>query len=367
MLAEDAEARDLAEAVGWYVDPAAVALLPSRGVRADSGLEPPAHLVGERARALDVLAAGGLVCVSARALAEGMPPPEARPGVIRLTPEDTRDLDSLVEELALAGYERVERVEERGQIAVRGGLVDVFPSTGREPLRVEFFGDEIEQIRAFSPFTQRALHPLADAVVHPARERTLDAEEDASLRVPLFEAPPDLVWQVDDVESVWDEEGLERPDLAGAALLDALPRSQPHVFEAQRPAIAARGLAEAENELAAMVNQGRRVVVTFPHPGEALRTQRLLRKVESSVHEQIAEVPPVPRCRSSSARRGAGSSGATSGSRCFRTRRSFGSARRAPMRASVARSSPSPTCASATTSCTRITASAGSSASRRKT
>src|SRR5688572_25290926 len=54
LLAEDAEARDLAEAVGWYVDPTAVALLPSRGVRADSGLEPPAHLVGERARALDV-------------------------------------------------------------------------------------------------------------------------------------------------------------------------------------------------------------------------------------------------------------------------------------------------------------------------
>jgi transcription-repair coupling factor (superfamily II helicase) len=295
LLAEDAEARDVAEAVGWYVDAAAVALLPSRGVRADSGLEPPAHLVGERARALEVLAAGGLVCVSARALAEGMPPPDARPGVIRLTPEDTRDLDSLVEELALAGYERVERVEERGQIAVRGGLVDVFPSTGREPLRIEFFGDEIEQIRAFSPFTQRALHPLADAVIHPAREHALDADEEGeSIRVPLFDAPPELVWQVDDVLSVWNEEGLERPDLTGAARLDALPRSQPHVFEAQRPAIAARGLAEAENELVAMVNQGRRVVVTFPHPGEALRTQRVLRKVETTVHEHLAEVAPDP-------------------------------------------------------------------------
>ena len=74
LFSEDEEARDVAEAIGWYVDPAAVALLPSRGVRAGSGLEPPAHLVGERARALEVLAAGGLVCVSARALAEGMPP-----------------------------------------------------------------------------------------------------------------------------------------------------------------------------------------------------------------------------------------------------------------------------------------------------
>ena len=173
VLAEDEDARDVAEGVGWFVDPATVALLPSRGVRADSGLDPPAHLVGERARALDVLRVGGLVCVSARALAEGMPPPEERTAVVRLTRAGTRDLDALVEELALAGYERVERVEERGQIAVRGGLVDIFPSTGREPLRVEFFGDDVEQIRAFSPFTQRALHPVADASIYPARERVV--------------------------------------------------------------------------------------------------------------------------------------------------------------------------------------------------
>src|SRR6188472_1033353 len=78
LLAEDEEARDLAEAVGWYVDPAHVALLPSRGVHAGSGLEPPAHLVGERARALQVVERGGLVCVSARALAEGIPPEDER-------------------------------------------------------------------------------------------------------------------------------------------------------------------------------------------------------------------------------------------------------------------------------------------------
>jgi transcription-repair coupling factor (superfamily II helicase) len=296
VLAEDEEARDVAEGVGWFVDPATVALLPSRGVRQGSGLEPPAHLVGERARALDVLRRGGLICVSARALAEGMPPPEARSAAVRLTRAGTAGLDALVEELAFAGYERVERVEERGQIAVRGGLVDVFPSTGREPLRVEFFGDDIEQIRAFSPFTQRALHPVADASIHPARERIVGSEVGGGEtdRVPLLLAPPDLVWQADDIVRLWEEEALEPPSLEGAARLDALPRSQPHVFEAQRPAIAARGLAEAENELASMVRQGRRVVVTFPHQGEAMRTQRLLRKVEATVTDHIAEVTPDP-------------------------------------------------------------------------
>ncbi len=313
LLAEDEEARDTAEAVAWYCDPARVALLPSRGVRFGSGLEPPAHLVGERARALTVLASGGFVCVSARALAEGMPPEHERTEAVRITPGDEPGIDGLVEELTLAGYERVERAEERGQIAVRGGLVDVFPSTGREPLRIELFGDEVEHIRAFSPFTQRTLHPVDGAVFYPASERLHDPdklEDDANEalddRVPLLERPPDVVWQADDVRQLWEEEGLEPQSLHGAAQLEPLPRSQPHVFEAQRPAIAARGLAEAENELAGMVRQGRRVVVTFPHRGEALRTQRLLRKVEAAVHEEADDLSRDPSLRFvvSSARRG---------------------------------------------------------------
>src|SRR5215208_2246523 len=174
LLPEDADARDAAEGAHWFLGDERVALLPSRGVRWGSGLEPPPHLVGERARALDVLAAGGLVCASASALAEPMPPRPARPEPIRIAPGAETSLEQLVESLALAGYERVERADERGQFAVRGGLVDVFPTTGREPLRVEFWGDEIEGIRAFSPFTQRTLHPVESTVVYPAAERRLD-------------------------------------------------------------------------------------------------------------------------------------------------------------------------------------------------
>ncbi len=303
LLPEDEQARDAAEAVSWYADPARVALLPSRGVQLGSGLEPPAHLVGERARALEVLAQGGLVCASARALAEGLPPEDARPASIEIRAEGEIGLDSLVEALALAGYERAERVDERGQVAVRGGLVDVFPSTGREPLRIEFFGDDIEQIRAFSPFTQRALHPVTRAVIYPAAERrqdlvalTLDADEAAipADLVPPVERPPDLVWQPEDLRRLWEEEGLEPLSLENAALLDPFPHAQAHSFEAQRPAIAARGLAEAETELAGMLRQGRRVLVAFPHRGEALRTQRLLRKVEAEVVEEGGPLPADP-------------------------------------------------------------------------
>jgi transcription-repair coupling factor (superfamily II helicase) len=293
LLPEDADARDAAEAVSWFLGEDRAALYPSRGVRPDSGLEPPPHLVGERARALEVRAAGGLVCASAVALAEPVPSPDARPEPLRVAVADESGIEAVTEHLALAGYERVERAEERGQIAVRGGIVDVFPTTGREPLRIEFFGDEIEQIRAFSPFTQRALHSVEQAVIYPAAERRIDIDDEAVAETTLG-IRPDLVWRVQDVRSVWDEEGLEPVPLAGTSELDPLPSGQTYSFEAQRPAIAARGLAEAENELRALVRARRRVVVAFPHRGEALRTLNLLRRVEARMLEPGESLPKDP-------------------------------------------------------------------------
>ncbi|HEY8107537.1 MAG TPA: DEAD/DEAH box helicase, partial [Gaiellaceae bacterium] len=309
LLPEDADARDTAESAAWFLGDDAVGLLPSRGVTWESGLAPPPHLVGERARALHVLARGGLVCASARALAEGLPPTDARPEPIELRAGLEPGVDGLTESLALAGYERVERVDDRGQFAVRGGIVDVFPTTGREPLRIEFFGDEIESVRAFSPFTQRALHPVAEAALYPAAERRADLvepeladdeDDEAAVEVPddlvsPLERPPDLVFQPDDVRRVWEEDGvLDPPSLAGSTELDPFPQNQPFGFEAQRPAIAARGLAEAENELGALLRSGQRVVVAFPHRGEALRTQNLLRRVAARVLEPGEDLPEEP-------------------------------------------------------------------------
>ncbi len=137
LLPEDADARDAAEAAAWFLGEETVGYLPSRGVRWESGLEPPPHLVGERARALAVLARGGLVCASAHAVAELLPPAAARPAPLELEAGSEVGVEGLSEELALAGYERVERVDDRGQFAVRGGLIDVFPTTGREPFRID--------------------------------------------------------------------------------------------------------------------------------------------------------------------------------------------------------------------------------------
>ncbi|HEY8627719.1 MAG TPA: transcription-repair coupling factor, partial [Gaiellaceae bacterium] len=98
-----------------------------------------------------------------------------------------------------------------------------------------------------------------------------------------------------DVRQVLAEEfpGTEIP-LKGASELDPFPSGQPHSFEAQRPAIAARGLAEAENELGALVRAGNRVVVAFPHRGEAARTQNMLRRVEVRALEEAEDLPAEP-------------------------------------------------------------------------
>ncbi|HET7129838.1 MAG TPA: transcription-repair coupling factor [Gaiellaceae bacterium] len=299
LLPEDADARDAAEAAAWFAGDDNVALFPSRGVHWGSGLEPPPHLVGERARALEVLQHGGLVCASATAIAEGLPPRGARPASLAVGVGDEPGIDALALELASAGYERVERVEERGQFAVRGGLVDVFPTTGREPFRIELFGDEIEQIRVFSPFTQRALRNVDAATIYPAGERRRelveldlgpdDGEEIAAAvpddLVPAFERAPDVVWSPDEVRAAWEEQGLDPVTLEGATTMTQLPQGQPFSFDAQRPALAARGLSEAENELNGLLRQELDVVVSFPHRGEALRQQALLRRVSAQILE----------------------------------------------------------------------------------
>jgi len=80
------------------------------------------------------------------------------------------DRDALVELLVAAGYARMAIVEERGEVAVRGGIVDVFPPQRARPLRIELLGDEIESLREFDPASQRSQEKLDRAAVAPPRE-----------------------------------------------------------------------------------------------------------------------------------------------------------------------------------------------------
>ena len=84
--------------------------------------------------------------------------------------------DRLLAGLIRLGYQNVPLVEDRGTFAVRGGILDIFPAGLSSPVRIEFFGDEVETIRAFDPVTQRSLHELPELVLLPSREVILSEE-----------------------------------------------------------------------------------------------------------------------------------------------------------------------------------------------
>ena len=90
---------------------------------------------------------------------------------VELAPGDTRALEDVVRGLAEAAYTRVDMVERRGEFAVRGGILDVFPPTEEHPVRVDFFGDDVDEIRTFAVADQRSFgDPLAEVVASPCRE-----------------------------------------------------------------------------------------------------------------------------------------------------------------------------------------------------
>ena len=83
------------------------------------------------------------------------------------------DRDGLLENLEASGYTRSTLVEDPGEYAVRGGIVDIFSPGLKQPVRLEFFGDLVESIRHFSPYTQRGTKELAETIIVPATEAVI--------------------------------------------------------------------------------------------------------------------------------------------------------------------------------------------------
>ncbi|HEX8959524.1 MAG TPA: transcription-repair coupling factor, partial [Solirubrobacterales bacterium] len=195
---DDRSARDLAADLRAYLAPRRVRLYPSRGTGYASHVTPPPHLIGLRIDALDALRdeEDAVVVAGATALAEAVPDSSLRPAGFAIRRGDEVDLAALAADLAAAGYERVEQVEERGQFAVRGGILDVFGATEEHAVRVELFGDEVESMRWFSTFTQRSLGEAERVELAPAAE--LDAEHRELAELAAMEAaeqggePPSL-------------------------------------------------------------------------------------------------------------------------------------------------------------------------------
>src|SRR5204863_9651213 len=168
---DDRAARDLAADLKPFLSPRVVRFYPARGVRYESHLAPPPHLVGLRVAALDALASEAAVVVaSAAALAEKVPDPELRPHGFTIEKGGVIDLEETAGQLAAAGYKRVDQVEDRGQFAIRGDILDVYPATEERAVRCELFDIELERLTFFSTFTQRSLEEAEKIEIAPAAE-----------------------------------------------------------------------------------------------------------------------------------------------------------------------------------------------------
>ncbi|MER7150475.1 transcription-repair coupling factor [Streptomyces lydicus] len=139
----------------------------------------------------------------------------------------TADLEEVVDALAAAAYARVELVEKRGEFAVRGGILDVFPPTEEHPLRVEFWGDDIEEIRYFKVADQRSLEVAEHGLWAPPCRELLLTEEVRTRAAALAERHPELGELLGKIAEGIAVEGMESlaPVLVDEMelLLDVLP------------------------------------------------------------------------------------------------------------------------------------------------
>ncbi len=158
----------------------------SVGYYADWGINPYAWLVAapenvaQRLETVYRLASGqaSIIVTTPEALVTPtIAPADLERAALTLRRGEEYDLEDLAARLTLAGYDRQPVTEEIGSFSVRGGILDVFPFTSENPVRAEFFGDELESMRQFSVLTQRSVGPLASATIVPRREVLIEQKQ----------------------------------------------------------------------------------------------------------------------------------------------------------------------------------------------
>ena len=284
--------------------------VPSRGVAYGDVFEPAVTRVGRRQRALRSLPSARIVVAGPLAFMEKTPlyePLELSGGV-------EADLDATLEGLVGLGYERVDRISRHGEFAVRGGIVDLFPSTRRSPVRVEWWGDEVDSVRAISLATQRVVRELEAVSVYAAREADLatlaaTSEEEypeearRGVRVAGLDAlllgldpvsPRTLlpegveVWREEPREEVPEVEGVV-PELydreAPAPDVAFTPGEAEEVVSAPPVALFANTLREAARRLDDLVESGLAVFLACSSSGEARRTVYAFGEINRTVRE----------------------------------------------------------------------------------
>ncbi|MFB7936813.1 transcription-repair coupling factor [Streptomyces sp. NPDC056049] len=231
------EAEDLAAALRSLLDPDTVAEYPSWETLPHERLSPRSDTVGRRLAVLRRLAhprpddpAAGPVSVVVAPIRSVLQPQVKGLGdlePVALRSGGTADLGEVVAGLAAAAYSRVELVEKRGEFAVRGGILDVFPPTEEHPLRIEFWGDDVEEIRYFKVADQRSLEVAEHGLWAPPCRELLLTDEVRARAAALAEEHPELGEMLNKIAEGIAVEGMESlaPVLVDdmELLLDVLP------------------------------------------------------------------------------------------------------------------------------------------------
>lgn len=232
------DAEDLAAAMSSYLPSDLIAVFPAWETLPHERLSPRADTVARRLAVLrrlshpDVSRAATamprVVVMPIRALLQPIAKRLGDLPPVSLQVGREYPMERVVADLAAAAYTRVDMVERRGEFAVRGGLLDIFPPTEAHPLRVEFFGDDVEGIRAFAVADQRSLEPVDAVWAPPARELLLTEAVRERARE-LTATMPGLTDMLDRIAEGIAVEGMEAltPALVDGmeCVLDAFPES----------------------------------------------------------------------------------------------------------------------------------------------
>ncbi|GAA1261278.1 transcription-repair coupling factor [Saccharothrix xinjiangensis] len=231
------EADELRAVLCDLIGPEQVALFPSWETLPHERLSPRADTVGARLQVLRRLSHPGdhplkVVVTTVRSLIQPMAPGLGELAPVDLEVGSEHDFEQLLVDLAGLAYTRVDMVEKRGEFAVRGGILDVFPPTAEHPLRVEFWGDEVSEIRPFSVADQRSLPEEVRAfTAPPCRELLLtdQVRERAAALAAEHEADAQLHEMLEKLANGIPSEGMEAliPALCEGALqllTDVVPR-----------------------------------------------------------------------------------------------------------------------------------------------
>lgn len=234
------EADDLAAALGCLIPADQVAVFPSWETLPHERLSPRSDTVGRRLAVLRRLAHPDaadsqgrhgplrVIVAPVRSLLQPQLKGLGELEPVRLAAGDEADLEDLARRLTDLAYARVDLVTKRGEFAVRGGILDVFPPTDEHPARVEFWGDEVEEIRTFAVADQRTIEGVGQLWAPPCRELLLTPavrKRAAALAVDH----PELAEILDKLAEGIPVEGMESlaPVLIGAdsmeLLLDTMP------------------------------------------------------------------------------------------------------------------------------------------------